>query len=145
MRSPQIYRRKYHPKVRAPKFTDINFIRTLGPQIFKKMIFKFLQWSKNNSLMRGPQIYGRKFYPEGEAFKFTDLNFNQTEGPPNQSSTSLIRHCIYTFIHFQHPSGINWEWISGLFWGLCGVYLVCQISFITYFKWYLSSMVYVVY
>jgi hypothetical protein len=51
----------------------------------------------------------------------------------------------YTFMYFQFQSGINWQWIAGLFWGWCGVYLVCQISLVTYFKWCLSSMVYVVY
>jgi hypothetical protein len=57
----------------------------------------------------------------------------------------LSMQVICTFIYIQYPSGINWQWIAGLFWGCCNVYLVCQISFITYSKWYLSSMVYVVY
>jgi hypothetical protein len=64
MRGPQIYGLKFHPKGGVFKFTDLNFIQTEGPQIFKK----FLQWSKNKSKMRSP--------------KFTDVNFIQEEGPP---------------------------------------------------------------
>jgi hypothetical protein len=38
MRGPQIYGRKFHPKVGALKVTDLNFIQTVGPLIFKNMI-----------------------------------------------------------------------------------------------------------
>jgi hypothetical protein len=47
---------------------------------------------------------------------------------------------IYTFIYFQYPSGINWQWIAGLFWGGCGVYLVWYMSYIEGFKWSLFCM-----
>jgi hypothetical protein len=58
---------------------------------------------------------------------------------------ALVTTTDIHFYNFQYPSGINYQWIAGLFWGWCGFYLVCQISFITYLNWCLSSMVYVVY
>jgi hypothetical protein len=50
---------------------------------------------------------------------------------------------VCTFIYFQYPSGKNWQWMADLFWGWYGVYLISQISFIKYFKWCLSSRLYI--
>jgi hypothetical protein len=68
MRGQQIYGRKFQTKVGAPKFTDLNFIQTLVPPIFKNMMF--LQWSKNKSKIRGPKINKLEFHPNGGVSDF---------------------------------------------------------------------------
>jgi hypothetical protein len=65
---PQIYGQKFHPKGGASKFTDLKFIQTERPQIFKNMISFFS---------------GKKINPNLRASKFTDVNSIQKEGPPN--------------------------------------------------------------
>jgi hypothetical protein len=66
MRGSKISGRKFHPKGGDPKCTDLDFIQTKGPQIFKNMI----------SFFSGPKIN-----PKWGAPKFTDVNFIQTERP----------------------------------------------------------------